>query len=64
MAVTVAADRAVSQRSLSRFQIEEERAGHANPDLHLSIAVGERACKAISAAVGDAHTAIVAPTPA
>jgi fructose-1,6-bisphosphatase I len=38
--------------SLTRFLIEEERAGHLNPELRLLIEVVARACKSISVAVG------------
>ena len=38
--------------SLTRFLIEEERAGHVNPELRLLIEVVARACKSISVAVG------------
>lgn len=38
--------------SLTRFMIEEERAGHVNSDLRLLIEVVARACKSISVAVG------------
>ncbi|MDN5782790.1 MAG: class 1 fructose-bisphosphatase [Luteimonas sp.] len=41
-----------SQRSLTRFLIEEQRAGHLNPELRLLIEVVARACKRISVAVG------------
>src|SRR3546814_2399411 len=40
------------QRSLTRFLIEEQRAGHVNPELRLLIEVVARACKRISVAVG------------
>jgi len=42
----------MSSISLTRFLIEEERAGHVNPDLRLLIEVVARACKSISVAVG------------
>src|SRR3546814_3973722 len=38
--------------SLTRFLIEEKRAGRINPDLRLLIEVVARACKRISVAVG------------
>ena len=38
--------------SLTRFLIEEKRAGHVNPDLRLLIEVVARACMTISVAVG------------
>ena len=38
--------------SLTRFLIEEERAGHLNAELRLLIEVVARACKTISVAVG------------
>jgi hypothetical protein len=38
--------------SLTRFLIEEQRAGRINPDLRLLIEVVARACKTISIAVG------------
>lgn len=38
--------------SLTRFLIEEERAGHVNADLRLLMEVVARACKTISVAVG------------
>ncbi len=38
--------------SLTRYLIEEKRAGHINPDLRLLIEVVARACKRISVAVG------------
>ena len=38
--------------SLTRFLIEEQRAGRINPDLRLLIEVVARACKTISVAVG------------
>ncbi len=38
--------------SLTRFLIEEQRAGHINPDLRLLIEVVARACKRISIEVG------------
>ncbi len=41
-----------SQISLTRFLIEEERAGHVNAELRLLIEVVARACKRISVAVG------------
>ncbi|MGY0799771.1 class 1 fructose-bisphosphatase [Lysobacter sp. A286] len=41
-----------SPRSLTRFLIEEERAGHIGPDLRLLIEVVARACKRISIEVG------------
>src|SRR3546814_8031741 len=40
------------QRSFTRFLIEEQRAGHVNPELRLLIEVVARACKRISVAVG------------
>src|SRR3546814_5875180 len=40
------------QRSLTRFLIEEQHAGHVNPELRLLIEVVARACKRISVAVG------------
>jgi fructose-1,6-bisphosphatase I len=41
-----------SRHSLTRFLIEEERAGHIGPDLRLLIEVVARACKRISIEVG------------
>ncbi|KGM56771.1 fructose 1,6-bisphosphatase [Lysobacter arseniciresistens ZS79] len=38
--------------SLTRFLIEEQRAGHLGPDLRLLVEVVARACKSISIAVG------------
>src|SRR3546814_12465412 len=44
------------QRSLTRFLIEEQRAGHVNPELRLLIEVVARACKRISVAVGKGRS--------
>ena len=38
--------------SLTRHLLEEQRAGHINPDLRLLMEVAARACKRISVAVG------------
>ena len=52
MTSSPAAPRTGTPCSLTRFLIEEQRAGRINPDLRLLVEVVARACKSISIAVG------------
>ena len=50
--MSAALNPSTSPISLTRYLIEEQRAGRINPDLRLLIEVVARACKTISIAVG------------
>jgi fructose-1,6-bisphosphatase I len=52
MAVPHSAKKAMQAISLTRFLIEEKRAGRINPELRLLVEVVARACKTIAVAVG------------